>query len=486
MKRRSFIGNAARLGIAAFASSTAFKTLAANRSFDNGDIWEIKQFKDSGLAHFSYAIAVNKKIILVDPGRDPEQYYSFAKEKNAAITGIIETHPHADFISSHLEIHQTTGATIYTSSLTRPSYKFQPFDDGASLSLGNVALLRSIATPGHAPDGISAILQVGEKDIAIFSGDSLLIGDVGRPDLREYSGDVGAKRLQLAKAMYHTLWNKFDRLPDNVVLYPAHGAGSLCGKNMRDAADSTIGYEKRHNYAFQKMTEQEFVSLILSDLPLIPEYFPYDVALNIKGAPHLHRSIEKVRILNKNHAPAAGALVVDGRPGEIFRQSHLPGAVNIPDGSKFETWLGTIVSPTQPFYLVAEDQVKLSALIRKTAKIGYEASINGASAYDLQNGERLLSADPAAIASEEDKYTIIDVRTNKESGAQPFFKSAINIPVNELRKRAGEIPAGKPIVVHCASGYRSAIASSILKKIFPDRQISDAGQEIINYSQEKK
>lgn len=482
MKRRTFIRNATQLGaLTCLAPADIF---APGRNHNEN--WEIKQFKDDGLAHFSYAIVAGQKITLVDPGRDPEQYYVFAKEKKATITGIIETHPHADFVSSHLEIRQTTGATIYTSSLINPSYEFTAFDDGAQLSLSKNIVLRSIATPGHAPDAISAILQADGKDIAVFSGDSLLIGDVGRPDLREYSGDVQAKRLQLAAAMYHTLWNKFDPLSDDIVLYPAHGAGSLCGKNMRDAASSTIGYEKKQNYAFQKMTEKEFVSTVLAELPLIPDYFPYDVALNVKGAPQLKKSIQQIPLFDKNHVSDVADLVIDGRADDLFKQSHIHNAINIPDATKFETWLGTIIRPDQPFYLVAENKDKLNALIYKSSKIGYETKIKGAFVYDALDGEKMETISPSSIPGSEDRYTIIDVRTAKEAGARKFFTSAVNIPVNELGKRIKEIPGNKPIVVHCASGYRSAIAGSILKKYFPDTEILDTGKEILNYPGIKK
>lgn len=477
MKRRSFLSQAVKLGAAAGMSPVkllAQQGVASVRT----PLWEIKQFKDPGLAHFSYALITGRKIMLIDPARNAQPYYDLAAERQATITGIIETHPHADFVSSHLEIHRTTGAPVYTSSLIRPAYKFTAFDQGDQLSLANDITLRSIHTPGHAPDALSAILNVSGKDVAVFSGDSLLIGDVGRPDLREYSGDVQSRRKELAAAMYHTVWKQFDPLGDDVVLYPAHGAGSLCGKNMRDADSSTIGYEKQHNYAFRPQSEAAFVQSILSDLPTIPEYFPYDVALNVKGAENLPVTLSAIKQYKENYVPGSAALVIDARADELFKSSHHARAVNIPDGGKFETWLGSIVKPEESFFLTAENTVKLQALLKKAAKIGYETKIEGGFVYNAANGRGSASILPAEVAAAESKYTIIDVRTAREAAAQPYFGSAINIPVNELSKRIKEVPVNKPIVIHCASGYRSAIGSSLLERALPGVKIYDVSKQI--------
>ena len=209
----------------------------------------IKQFEDKPLAHYSYAILSDGHIALVDPSRDPKPYYRFAEENNARITAVFETHPHADFVSSHLQIHQETGATIYASKLVGASYPHQTFDEGDRLSLGETELW-ALNTPGHSPDSISIIAKDAGGTMAMFSGDTLFIGDVGRPDLREKAGNLTAKREELARMMYRTVQEKFNDLPDETLIYPAHGAGSLCGKNLSSDASSTLGNERMGNWAF--------------------------------------------------------------------------------------------------------------------------------------------------------------------------------------------------------------------------------------------
>src|SRR5690606_1629869 len=229
---------------------------------------KIEQFEDKGLAHYAYAILSEKtgEVVLVDPARDPQPYYYFAEKNNAKIVGVIETHPHADFVSSHLEIQKKTGATIYTHSLVGADYPHQAFDEGAVLELGKIKL-RSLHTPGHSPDGISIVLEHDGKDKAVFTGDTLFIGDVGRPDLRESAGNITAKREELARQLYQSTRQKLMTLADDVLVYPAHGSGSLCGKSLSDANSSTIGAEKTGNYALKEMSEDEFVKIITEDQP---------------------------------------------------------------------------------------------------------------------------------------------------------------------------------------------------------------------------
>src|SRR5690606_33880111 len=315
--------------------------------------YQIKQFEDKGLAHFSYAVLVNTEIVLIDPARNPQLYYDFAAENNAKIVRVIETHPHADFVSSHHEIHKTVGAPIYVSEKVEADYPFQAFDEDDEIDLGERIKMKTLNTPGHSPDSISIVLSNKEKDEAVFTGDTLFIGDVGRPDLREKAGKLQAKREELARAMFHSTREKLMVMDDDVVVYPAHGSGSLCGKALSDASSSTIGQEKMSNYALQEMTEDEFVKILLEDQPFIPKYFPYDVALNKQGAPGYEEILQKVQVLEDNFRPEAGTIIIDGRPSEQFRASHLAGAVNLMNGEKFETWLGSIVAPEESFYLIA-------------------------------------------------------------------------------------------------------------------------------------
>lgn len=477
MRRRKFISDICKIGAVPLLVPKGFSFPAKDRSM-KGE-WHIEQFKDAGLAHFSYAVLVANKITLIDPSRNPAPYYDFAKKNKAEIVGVIETHPHADFVSSHLQIHKETGATIYTSSLLKPKYAFKAFDEGSLIPLTRDISLRSVFTPGHAPDGISAVLQVRGKDVAVFSGDSLLIGDVGRPDLREYSGDVHTERKELAALMYQTVWQKFDRLDNDVILYPAHGAGSLCGKEMRDADSSTIGYEKQHNHAFKRQTQQQFVDSILSDLPEVPSYFPYDVALNVKGAESFSESINKVTIEPDNFKGEAKEVIVDARPEKLFKASHIASAINIPDGSKFETWLGILVPPDTKFHLVSESNQQLQLLLEKAAKIGYESNVKAAYVYNETTGEKSRQLNTEAFNRDQSAYVIIDVRTAKESKEFPLLEGAINIPLQELPKRLEEIPTNKPVLIHCASGYRSAIGSSLIQRRFPSLPVFDYGDNVL-------
>jgi hydroxyacylglutathione hydrolase len=429
---------------------------------------KIRQFEDKGLAHFAYAILSEEKkeIVLVDPARNPQPYYQFAEAEGAKIVGVIETHPHADFVSSHLEIYQRTGATIYVSKLVAAEYPHQGYDDGDVIALGEVELT-ALHTPGHSPDSISIVAAVAGKDIAVFTGDTLFIGDVGRPDLREKAGNLTAKREELARQLYHSTRKKLMTLADEVLVYPAHGSGSLCGKALSDAQSSTIGAEKIGNYALRPMQEEEFVKVLLEDQPFIPKYFGYDVALNKQGAPAYQPALGEVKRVEKNFEPAAGSLVIDGRPQEQFKKSHFKGAINIQNGGKFETWLGSIVSPEEKYYLVAGSEAVLEELIQKAAKIGYERLITAAFVYNRQEGETSRSFNREAFLAAQNNFTIVDIRNNSEAKAGSFFEGAVNIPLPELRERAAEIPADKPIVVHCAGGYRSAAGSSILENLLP-------------------
>lgn len=429
---------------------------------------KIKQFEDKGLAHFSYAILSEEKheIILVDPARNPQPYYDYAETHQAKIVGVVETHPHADFVSAHLEIHKTTGATVYISEMVGADYPHTPFDEGDVIELGELKL-KALHTPGHSPDSISIVSEEKGKDKAVFTGDTLFIGDVGRPDLREKAGKMMAKREELAKQMYHSTREKLMKLDDDVIVYPAHGSGSLCGKSMSDAKTSSIGAEKVGNYALKPMSEEEFVTLLLQDQPFIPKYFPYAVGLNKKGAPDYTASLEAVKRLDKNFSPEPGKVIIDGRPQKVFKESHIEGAFNIQNGEKFETWLGSIVGPDEQFYLVAASEEALNELLEKAAKIGYELNIAGAFVYDKKDDTTSKHFDKAAFKENKDKYTIVDIRNSSEIKSGNFFEGAIAIPLPELRERAQELPTGKPIVVHCAGGYRSAAGSSILEAKLP-------------------
>ena len=445
--------------------------------------YSIRQFEDKALAHFAYAILNQGEMILIDPARDPQPYYDHAKEQNAKIVGVIETHPHADFVSSHLEIHNTTGATIYASKMLGAEYLHTAFDDGDSIQMGSIKL-KALNTPGHSPDSICIVLESDGQDKAVFTGDTLFIGDCGRPDLREQAGHITVTRTDLAKDMYSSLRNKLMVLNDKVLVYPAHGAGSLCGKGLSDAKNSTIGEEKLSNWSLQDLTELEFVSQLLADQPFIPKYFGFDVALNKRGAPSFETTISLVPEIygptcqNYKSVFEPNILIIDTRSKERFNEAHFANSINLQTGLKFETWLGSIIAPEEPFYLMAETSEELPVLIKRIAKIGYEAQIKGVfTGAACKNEQEVLRI--GHFISHQNDFTIVDIRSSSEVKEKSIFKNAIPIPLSELRERSNEIPLNKPIVVHCAGGYRSAAGSSLLKTLIPDNvQVFDLGEEI--------
>lgn len=430
---------------------------------------QIKQWEDKGLAQFSYAIFSDceKKIVLIDPSRNPQPYLDYAKEKNASITSIIETHPHADFVSSHLEISTLTGAAIYTSSLVDAGYPHTALNDGDTIVFGKIKLI-ALHTPGHSPDSISILLEHEGKQKAVFTGDTLFIGDCGRPDLRESAGNLRNTRIELAKMMYSSLREKLIPLNDDVILYPAHGAGTLCGKALSEANSSTMGQEKQTNWSLQPATEDEFVNSLLSDQPFVPAYFPYDVEINRKWAAPFQESIDAVKkgktIRNQKDASfiVDNHIVVDGRPKNEFKKGHLANTVNLMEGAKFETWLGSIVKPGEKFYLAGADEEQLQRLIERSAAIGYETQIE--EAFVLKYAALSEPAiDLKAFRQKPDNFTIVDVRNSAEVKEDKLFSNSLSIPLPEIRNRINEIPLDKPVVVHCAGGYRSAAGSSLIK-----------------------
>ncbi len=442
---------------------------------------KVKQFNDEALAHYSYAIVSNGKMAVVDPSRDPMQYYKYAEEENAEIVVVFETHPHADFVSSHLQISKETGASIYVSKLLGADYDHKTFDDGDSFKMGDTTF-KAINTPGHSPDSITVVAEEGKETI-LFTGDTLFIGNVGRPDLRENAGNMTAKRVELAKDMYHTIKNKFTDLPDSAIVYPAHGAGSLCGKNMSSDSSSTLGNERQGNWAFKEQTEEEFVEEILKDQPFIPSYFGFNVDINKKGAVNVNKAKGVDLRLNVTELDSS-IIVVDVRHQEKYKQGHLTNSINIMASSpkqKFETWLGAIIEPNEAFYLVVESVDDIDELLDRVVKIGYEKQLKAIVTLSDEVSRASDQLDLEDFKKNQDKYTIVDIRNEGEIAEGKIFDQAIGSPLNELRDNLENIPSDKPIVVHCAGGYRSAAGSSILENKFKNTKIYDLSDAINDF-----
>lgn len=442
---------------------------------------KIKQFEDKELSLYSYAILSQpaNQIVLIDPSRNLAPYFDFAEKHEAKIIGVIETHPHADFVSGHLELNGLTGAKIYCSALVGANYPHETFDEGDRIDLGGIKL-KSLNTPGHSPDSVSIVLEHDGKDKAVFTGDTLFIGDCGRPDLRETAGNLIARREELAALMYHSLRDKLMALDNDVVVYPAHGAGTLCGKALSDDNSSTISAEKLDNWSLQEMGQNQFIAELLKDQPFIPKYFPYVVEVNKRGAGNLAEAIAKVN----RHQPERlddNVLIIDTRGEAAYKAGYLPGSVNIQAAGKFETWLGSIISPGESFYLVADSEIALEKMIARAAKIGYEKFIEAA--FVVKIGDKTMDQlNVSEFAENLSLYTIVDVRNAAEVKDKPLFEASIKIPLPELRERLQEIPLNKPIVVHCAGGYRSAAGSSILQNAFGERaRVYDLGTAVTNF-----
>ena len=437
---------------------------------------KIKQFEYKPLSHFSYTLVSEGKMAIIDPERNPLQYYAYAKEQKAEIIAVIETHPHADFVSSQLQIHKETGATIYNSEKLGADYPHTTFDEGDSITIGK-ATLRAINTPGHSPDSITIVAEDEQKTI-LFTGDTLLIGDVGRPDLRENAGNMKSKRQELAEAMYHTIQHQFKNLPDDAVVYPAHGGGSLCGKSQTDANSSTLGDERTNNWAFQKQSQEEFVDELLDSQPFIPSYFGFNVDVNKTGAEILRNAIAEVAFqMNTSEE----GLIVDVRKETEFKKGHLKGSINIQATSEdapFETWLGSIVQPEESFMLVIDDPQDLEMILHRVSKIGYEKQLKKVLTLSEKSLQKMKPLDLQDFKNNPDRYTIVDIRNKSEVAEGKIFESALSHPLNDLRESATKIPTEKPIVVHCGGGYRSAAGSSILENQLEGATVYDLSDDV--------
>jgi rhodanese-related sulfurtransferase len=319
---------------------------------------------------------------------------------------------------------------------------------------------------------------------AVFTGDTLFVGDVGRPDLREDEAVGGHKREELAAQLYRSTRNKLMTLPGTTRVYPAHGPGSLCGKTTSTDLDSTIAKELQTNYALQPMSQEEFIRVLLEDQPFVPKYFGHDVKLNKQGAPSFEDSIRAVPNLSSAATLAPGVLIIDTRPAAKFRAGHLPGAINLQDGGKFETWLGSVVGPAEPFYLLADSQIALDTVVRKTAKIGYEGNIKGAMLAPLTLPNTSPTVNVDRVREQPEAFTIVDIR-NRAEAKVPVFDKALLIPLPELRERAHEIPTDKPVLVHCAGGYRSAAGASIVQQALPGVEVLDLGEAITDFQKQE-
>jgi len=437
----------------------------------------LKQYYLNCLAHASYLVGdpSSGTAVVVDPQRDIDAYVVDAERHALQIRHVFLTHFHADFVAGHLELRDRTGAQIYLGAKAQAEYAFTPMADGDSLDLGRVRLT-VLETPGHTIESISILvfdLDVSERQPqAILTGDTLFVGDVGRPDLRASLGWTAA---DLGRHLYQSLHTKLLPLPDATLVYPAHGAGSLCGKNMSRETVSTMGEQRRVNYALQPMSEPEFIELVTADQPDAPSYFTYDAVLNTKERATLESVLDRqLKPLDVGQVLAlrsVGAQVLDVRDPVEYARAHLVGSINIGLGGSYATWAGTVLDRDKPIVIVAEPGRQEEAAMR-LGRIGFDSLVGflreGISALeahtDLMTGtERVAPADSDTALESAVPPVVVDVRAPKE-WQQARIDGSLNIPLNHLVERINEVPVDRPVLLHCAGGYRSSIAAGLLQQ----------------------
>ena len=434
---------------------------------------EFEQFYLGCLAQASYLIGSNGEAAIVDPRRDVDVYIEAAKAKGLRIRHVIETHLHADFVSGHRELAERTGARIYFGEKARAKFSHVPVKDGDEIQMGKVRL-KFLETPGHTPESVSIVItdeEKSEQPEAVLTGDTLFIGDVGRPDL------LGSKATpeELAGKLYDSLHEKLLKLPDSTKVYPAHGAGSLCGRNISNETSSTIGEQRKFNYALRPMPREEFIKLVTTDLPEAPAYFSRDAALNREGPVPLEAlppppalSPDDVALLQK-----AGAVVLDTRPSSEYGAGHIPGSLQIGQSGQLASWAGSLMSPQGPIVLVAEDEERMGETRTRIARVGLENVsgylAGGIRAWDtarrpLAKTEQIDVDELAERLAENADLQVVDVRRAPEWKAG-HIRQAVWMPLDRLAQLAKKLDPKRPVAAICAGGYRSSIATSVLEKL---------------------
>jgi hydroxyacylglutathione hydrolase len=436
-----------------------------------------KQFYLPCLAHASYLVGdeATGTAAVVDPQRDIDQYIAFAAEHALRIKHVFLTHLHADFVAGHLELRDRVGATIYLGAAAKAGYAFTPLRDGDTLEFGRVRL-KVLETPGHTPESISILvydLNASEtQPYAALTGDTLFIGDVGRPDLR---AALGWSASELGGMLFDSLHTKLLALPDQSLVYPAHGAGSLCGKALSKETVSTLGEQRRLNYALQPMSREAFIQVVTADQPEAPPYFHYDAVLNSEERPTLDEAL--AREMNPLTLDAVlalqadGAQILDTRDPDEFAAAHLAGSINIGLGGQYATWAGTVLDRTHPIVIIADPGRENEAAIR-LGRIGFDHV-----AGYLQDGlhsltsrpelvaftERLSAPFAAELLSSSQPPLAIDVRAVRER-EQKHIGDSLGIPLNRLAENLKTLPKDRRLLVYCTGGYRSSIAASLLQR----------------------
>jgi hydroxyacylglutathione hydrolase len=439
----------------------------------------LEQFYLGCLAHASYLIASEGEAAVVDPQRDVDIYLKVASEHHLTIKHIFETHLHADFVSGHQELAALTGAQIYVGAQAGATYPHVDLQDGFSLPMGKVEI-SVLETPGHTPESICLVITDNEKTAqpwAVLTGDTLFIGDVGRPDLSKTHTPQ-----QLAGLLYDSLHNKLMKLPDATLVYPAHGAGSLCGKNMRTERSSTIGTERLTNYALQIANRDEFVRQLTANLPARPEYFLQDAEINRAGAPALS-ALQPLSAISAQDLRARleqEEIALDVRSNDQYTQAHVPGSINIALSGQFASWAGALLGVESQPILIAENAEQIAEARLRLARVGIEHpagflqdGIEGwkRAAYAL---ETLPQISVTELKDRLPELPVLDVRRESEWQAG-HIADAQWWPLDNFRVSPPEVNGDAPLAVHCQGGYRSVIACSLLRRAGFKNVINVAG-----------
>lgn len=438
---------------------------------------KVEQIYTGCLAHGAYYLESNGEAAVIDPLREPEAYISLAESRGAKIKYVFETHFHADFVSGHIDLAAKTGATIvYGPTTMETGYDMYVAKDGEEFKLGN-ATIRLIHTPGHTMES-SCYLLINEegKEEALFTGDTVFIGDVGRPDLaQKVIADLTQDKL--ARHLYHSIHDKILPLSDDLIVYPGHGAGSACGKNMSKETQDTLGNQKKTNYALQAdMTEQEFVDAVLTGLTPPPGYFPHNVIMNIKG----YDSIDSVRdralkslsaVEFKHAADAEGVIVLDTRAAADFAAGHVPGSVNVGVEGSFASWVGTVIPDVNTPIVFIADEGKEEEVVTRLSRVGFD-KVNGylkggvaawgAEGFPVGKVEQ-IDADQLVELINHGEKRVIDVRRASEYGSEHVV-DVENLPLDYWKDALTAMNEKEKYYVHCAGGYRSMVFISLMKR----------------------
>ena len=435
----------------------------------------VKQLYTGCLSEAAYYIESNGEAAIVDPLRDIDVYLQLAKERNTQIKYIFETHFHADFVSGHLDLAKATGATIVYGPNTETKFAVHVAKDGESFPLGSVSLT-VLHTPGHTLESTCYLLKdENGKDHAVFTGDTLFVGDVGRPDLAQKGEELTMD--DLAGMMYDSLQQKIVPLGDDVLVYPAHGPGSACGKNLGPNTHSTVGEEKATNYALKAATKEEFIKAVTDGLDAPPQYFPINARINKEGYDSLDAVLEKglkpLKVEDVKKEVEGGAVLLDTRKADVFTQGFVPGSIFIGLEGRFAEWSGSILSFTTPIVLVTEPGMEKETIVRM-ARVGFSNVVGylegGFDAWKASGEEidMIIDVEADELAMDipfDDHLVVLDVRRPAEY-ADGHVKDAMNIPLNEMTDvvNIANLEEEQNIYVHCAGGYRSVIAASLIKR----------------------